>query len=277
MAGTSGGRGVNLVPRLSPHAEATIHTFLRAHLAEAGAHGLVVGLSGGIDSALCVRLAADAIGANRTHGLLLPDGAFPAALRAEVEDYARGLGVGLDVVPIDGPEFSFRSLYPEVTDRVTWGNVKARIRMTILYLWAREHHALVVGTGNKSELLMGYFTKWGDGGVDLLPIGDLYKTQVRELAARLGLPRPILDRPPTAGLWEGQTDEAELGLPYAELDQILYGFEQLRSTEEIATATGIPVDRIRSVEATMGGTRHKRRLPPIPKLGLRTVGIDWRE
>jgi NAD+ synthase len=268
---------VSLIPRLAPHAEATIQQFLRAHVEEAGAAGVMIGLSGGIDSALCARLSRDALGPERTHALLLPDVLFPAALRQEVTDYARQLGVSCRVVEIDGPEARFRSLFPEVTDRVTWGNVKARVRMIALYLVAREQHLLVVGTGNKSELLMGYFTKWGDGGVDLLPIGDLYKTQLRELAARLDLPKAIQERPPTAGLWEGQTDEEELGLPYSELDQILFGLEQLRTAEEIAQATRLPLERVRSVEATVARTRHKRLPPPIPKLGLRTVGLDWRE
>jgi NAD+ synthase len=268
---------VSLIPKLAPHTEATIHQFLRAHVEEAGAAGVLIGLSGGIDSALCARLARDALGPERTHALLLPDVLFPAALRQEVAEYARQLGISCRVVEIDGPEAGFRSLFPEVTDRVTWGNVKARVRMISLYLVAREQHLLVVGTGNKSELLMGYFTKWGDGGVDLLPIGDLYKTQLRELAARLELPKAVQERAPTAGLWEGQTDEEELGLPYSELDQILFGLEQLRTAEEIAQATRLPLERVRRVEATVERTRHKRRPPPIPKLGLRTVGLDWRE
>lgn len=268
---------MSLVPKLSPHTESTIHQFLRAHVAEAAAEGILVGLSGGIDSALCARLARDALGAGRTHSLLLPDTLFPSALRQEVVEYARALGISFRAVDIDGPERAIRDLFPEVTDRVSWGNVKARIRMTLLYLWARERRLLVVGTGNKSELLMGYFTKWGDGGVDLLPIGDLYKTQVRELSAQLQLPRPVQERPPTAGLWEGQTDEEELGLPYSALDQILFGLEQLRTAEEIADATQLPLDEVRRVEATVQRTRHKRRLPPVPKLGLRTVGLDWRE
>lgn len=268
---------MNLVPKLSPVAEATIHQFLRSHVEEAGAAGVLLGMSGGIDSAVCARLARDALGAERTQALLLPDELFPEVLRKEVADYARQLGISCRVVEITGPESGFRTLFPEVTDRVTWGNVKARIRMISLYLVARERRLLVVGTGNKSELLMGYFTKWGDGGADLLPIGDLYKTSVRELAARLELPSAIRERPPTAGLWEGQTDEAELGLPYSELDQILLGLEQLRTPEEIAHATRLPIDLVRRVEATVERTRHKRHLPPIPKLGLRTVGIDWRE
>ncbi|MCI4353208.1 MAG: NAD+ synthase [Thermoplasmata archaeon] len=268
---------MSLVPKLSPHTEATIHQFLRGHLTESGAEGLIVAVSGGIDSALCARLARDAVGPERTHSLLLPDAAFPPSLQAEVLEYTRQLGISCRVIAIDGPETAFRGLLPEVTDRVSWGNVKARLRMVLLYLWARERRLLVVGTGNKSELLMGYFTKWGDGGADLLPIGDLYKTQLRELAARLDLPSSVRERPPTAGLWEGQTDEGELGLPYSELDQILFGLEQLRTPEEISRAAGISLDRILGVVATVERTRHKRRPPPIPKLSLRTVGLDWRE
>lgn len=268
---------MSLVPKLAPHTESTLHQFLRSHLAEASASGLLVGLSGGIDSALCARLARDAVGPERTHALLLPDALFPPALRTETAEYARQLGISVRTFDIAGPEAGFRALFPDVSDRVSWGNVKARIRMTVDYLWAREHHLLVVGTGNKSELLMGYFTKWGDGGADLLPIGDLYKTQVRALAAQLELPQVIQERPPTAGLWEGQTDEEELGLPYSELDQILFGLEQLRTPEEIAHATALSPEKIRAVEATVEKTRHKRRPPPIPKLGLRTVGLDWRE
>jgi NAD+ synthase len=268
---------VSLIPKLASHSEATIHQFLRAHVEQARAAGVLVGLSGGVDSGLCARLARDALGPDRVHALLLPDELFPAPLKEEVAEYAQLLGISLRVVDIDGPESAFRTLLPEVTDRVSWGNVKARVRMIVNYLVARERGLLVMGTGNKSELLMGYFTKWGDGGVDLLPIGDLYKTQVRELARQLELPRSMQDRPPTAGLWEGQTDEQELGLPYSELDQILFGMEQLRTLEEIAEATHLPLERVRAVEATVHRTRHKRRPPPIPKLGLRTVGLDWRE
>jgi NAD+ synthase len=268
---------VSLVPKLAPHTEATLHQFLRSHLQEAGASGLLVGLSGGIDSALCARLARDAVGPERTQALLLPDSMTPPELRAETAEYARQLGISVRTFDISGPEAGFRALFPDVNDRVSWGNVKARIRMTVDYLWAREHQLLVVGTGNKSELLMGYFTKWGDGGADLLPIGDLYKTQVRALAAQLELPAAIQERAPSAGLWEGQTDEEELGLPYSQLDQILFGLEQLRTPKEIAKTMGIPLEKVQAVESTVEKTRHKRRLPPIPKLGLRTVGLDWRE
>lgn len=266
-----------LVPRLPPHARSTIEQFLRAHALGGGMEGVVLGLSGGIDSALTARLAADAIGPAHVLGLLLPDAAFPPALIAETEEYARALGIESMTIPIDGIEHAFADALPGPTDVVTIGNTKARIRMVVEYTIARRRRRLVAGTGNKSELLLGYFTKYGDGGVDLLPIGDLYKTEVRELAAALHLPEAIRLRPPTAGLWDGQTDEAELGAPYEVVDRILRGLEELRSEAEIVAATGIPADRVRDIARRVEAGRHKRRPAPVAKIGLRTVGIDWRE
>ncbi len=268
---------MNLRPRLPSHAESTIHQFLRAHALGEGAAGVVVGLSGGIDSALAARLAADALGAAHVLGALLPDAAFPPELAEETRGYARGLGIEVVEHSIDPLEAAVRAQFPTVSDRTTWGNVKARSRMVLLYTLARERGLRVMGTGNKSEILLGYFTKWGDGGVDLLPIGDLYKTQVRELGERLGLPEAIRRRPPSAGLWPGQTDEEELGSSYELLDQILFGLEQLVAPAEIAGALGQPLDIVAAVEARVLANRHKRRMPPIAKVGLRTVGIDWRE
>ena len=265
------------VPRLPPLAVPTIHQFLRAHALSDGATGVVVGLSGGIDSALTVRLARDALGPERVLGVLLPDARFPAPLLRETEEYGRSLGLETRTVPLDSVEAAFRALLPEVSDRVTLGNIAARARMTVLYALARERGRLVVGTGNKSELLLGYFTKYGDGGVDLLPIGDLYKTEVYELAATLGLPNPVRERAPSAGLWEGQTDEEELGLPYSEIDRILYGLERLRTEEEIAESTGLAPARVHEVAERVARSRHKRRTPPVAKIGFRTVGLDWRE
>jgi NAD+ synthase len=266
-----------LVPRVPPHAVDTIGQFLRAHALGNGSDGVVVGLSGGIDSALVARLARDALGAEHVLGVLLPDAPFPEPLLVETVEYARNLGVESRTVPIEPVESAYRTLLPELGDPVALGNVKARIRMTVLYTLARARHRLVAGTGNKSELLLGYFTKYGDGGVDILPLGDLYKTDVRAIAADLDLPRAIRDRPPTAGLWEGQTDEGELGISYDHLDQILNGIEQLRSEEEISERTGIPLDRVSSIASRVIASRHKRRMPPIPKVRLRTIGLDWRE
>jgi NAD+ synthase len=266
-----------LSPRPPAHAEATIQQFLRGTLAESGAAGFVVGLSGGVDSALTLRLARDAVGPDRVVGLLLPDEQHPTELRAETEAYASALGVTTRSVPIAGPEAALRALFPGPHDATTWGNMKARLRMTVLYAVAREERRLVLGTGNKSELLLGYFTKYGDGGVDLLPIGDLYKTEVWELARQLGLPAAIVERPPTAGLWEGQTDEAELGLPYRHIDRILRGIEELLEPAEIAERTGLALAAVVAIEQRVRLNRHKRRSPPIPKLSLRTIGLDWKD
>ncbi|MDE1819513.1 MAG: NAD+ synthase [Euryarchaeota archaeon] len=266
----------SLVPRLPTHARETIHRFLRAHVREAGAKGVVIGSSGGIDSALVLRLSKDALGPSRVWAVSIPDERTPPALRAEVADYARDLRVGFSEVELAPLEIPFLPLL-ETDDRVARGNLKARLRMVVWYQEARRRGALVAGTGNKSELLLGYFTKYGDGGVDLLPIGDLYKTSVWDLAAELELPKSVRERAPTAGLWEGQTDEEELGMPYAMLDQILFGLERLLEPEEIARATGVPLDRVEAIVGRVRTFRHKRRPPPIPKLMLRTLGLDWRD
>jgi len=268
---------MSLVPPLPDHARSTIERFLRAHTIDDGAAGAAVGLSGGIDSALVARLAVDALGPDHVVGVFSPDAAYPAELGEDVRRLATALGIELVTVRLDGIETALHSALPSVTDPTAWGNVRARVRMVVLYAVARERALRVAGTGNKSELLLGYFTKYGDGGVDLLPIGDLYKTQVRALAAERGLPPAILERPPSAGLWEGQTDEAELGLPYARLDPILAGIERLMTPEAIATATGESVDRIVAIEARILLHRHKRRPAPIPKIGTRTIGLDWKD
>jgi NAD+ synthase len=269
--------GESLVPRLPSHTLPTLHRFLRAHVAEAGAKGVVVGLSGGIDSALVLRLAKDALGPQRVLAVSLPDARSSPALLQEVRGYASDLGVGFHEVALDPLERPFIQGLEGMEDRVARGNLKARLRMVVLYHEGRRTSSLVLGTGNKSELLLGYFTKYGDGGADLLPIGDLYKTSVKELSAQLDLPKSVRDRAPTAGLWEGQTDEGELGMSYDLLDQILYGWERLLEVEEVAERLKLPAARVEEVISRVRVNRHKRRPPPIPKLSLRTIGIDWRD
>ena len=259
------------------HAVETIGAFLRAHALADGSTGVVVGLSGGVDSAVVARLARDALGPAAVLGVLLPDAHVPAELVAETERYADSLGIARRTIPIDAAEEAIRSAVPEVRDRVTLGNSAARLRMTILYALARETRRLVAGTGNKSELLLGYFTKYGDGGVDLLPIGDLYKTDVRAMAEELGVPEAVRRRPPSAGFWPGQTDEGELGLSYVDVDRVLRRLELLEREEEVVRSTGLSAETVRSVADRLLRNRHKRRLPPVAKLGVRTVGLDWRE
>jgi NAD+ synthase len=170
----------------------------------------------------------------------------------------------------------FRASLPDEPSARVAANAKSRSRMMLLYAEAQSRGFLVCGTGNKSELLTGYFTKHGDGGVDLQPIGDLYKTQVRQLARHLGVPKPILDKPPSAGLHPGQTDESDMGLTYGELDAILRGMELNHPAEVIVRKTGLGSALVRKVDKMVRTTEHKRRLALIPKIGARTVGIDWR-
>ena len=259
------------------HAVETIRRFLVAQVRAAGAAGVVLGLSGGVDSALVARLARDALGPERVLGLLLPDRNVAEGLVAETVAYAQGLGIAHRTISVEPLEAAFRQALPEVQDRVTVGNTTARVRMTVLYAVARETGRLVAGTGNKSELLLGYFTKYGDGGVDLLPIGDLYKSDVYAVARELGLPDAIVARPPTAGFWPEQTDEGELGGAYRDVDRILRRLELLEPEEEIVRSTGLPPELVHGVLARVAVHRHKRRLPPVAKLGLRTVGLDWRD
>ena len=262
---------------LPPRARETLVRFLPGQVDQATASGVVVGLSGGVDSALAASLAAEGLGPERVHAFSLPDENTPPALRSEVKEFAAHLGIPLREVSLEPWFAALGKDLPELSDRTGGGNARARLRMIALYAHARAHQALVLGTGNKSEILLGYFTKFGDGGADLLPLGDLYKTAVYALSRDVGLPSGILARPPSAGLYPGQTDEEELGEPYATLDPILRGLEELCEPEAIARELKLPLPRVLAVARRVDANRHKRRLPPIPKLGLRTVGLDWRD
>lgn len=266
-----------LVPRFREEQVAIIEAFIAHVVEESGRKGVVLGLSGGLDSAVVAKLCAEALGPKRVLAMGLPEGKGGK----DVEDaraWAAGLGIPFRVLDIGPMVSSFdRPLRAAKADKVARGNLRARTRMMILYFIANTEDRLVMGTGNKSELLCGYFTRWGDGGVDFLPIGDLYKTQVRTMARHLGVPRAILEKAPSAGLWRGQTDEGELGIGYDELDRILLGIELQLEAEAIAEKAGSSLDTVRRVEAMVALGVHKRKMPLIPKLGIRTVGLDWRE
>ena len=165
----------------------------------------------------------------------------------------------------------------EISGQNAIANLKARIRMCILYAIANEEGRLVAGTSNKSEILVGYFTKYGDGASDFAPIGDLYKSQVRMLAQKIGIPEKIIEKKPSANLLPGQYDEEEIGVPYDILDRILYGFELNLSTERIAQILDVDESLVSRIYSLYLATRHKRVLLYIPKIGVRTVNTDWRE
>jgi len=267
----------DLVPRFREDDVGIVRSFIAHVVEESGRRGVVLGLSGGLDSALVAKLCADAIGPKRVLGMALPEG--PGGQdRKDAEAWAKELGIGFRVLDIKRIVGTFeRSLVASRAPRIARGNIRARARMIVLYYVANTEGRLVIGTGNKSEILTGYFTVAGDGACDFLPIGDLYKTQVREMARHLGLPPRIVDQTPTAGLWKGQTDEGELGITYDELDRILLGIELQLEPEAIAEKASVPIDRVRHVEDLVASGVHKRKMPLIPKLGIRTIGLDWRE
>jgi NAD+ synthase len=232
-----------------------LSAWIRDTIAASGGTGAVLGLSGGLDSAVVAALCKRAFPSHTT-GVIMPCHSDPA----DAEDaHLTALHFGIAETTVDlTPVFDalceqVHAICSDVPgDRLTAANIKPRLRMTTLYAFANHLNYRVVGTGNASELAIGYFTKWGDGGVDLLPLGSLTKTRVRELARHLGVPQRIIDKPPSAGLWSGQTDEAEMGVTYEQLDAYLEG-----RGGEAAAAT---------VERLAAASRHKRELPPVAPL-----------
>ncbi len=230
-----------------------IADWIVAKAQEANVRGAVVGLSGGIDSAVTAALCKRALGEN-VLGVIMPC----ESDRRDEED-AMLVAIKLDIptvtVRLDKP---FRTLAEElsVAPGLARANLKPRLRMAALYHYANSMSYMVVGTGNKTELMVGYFTKYGDGGADILPLGRLYKAQVRALARELGLPKRIIEKPPSAGLWEGQTDEGELGITYPELDRALEAIETGR-TESVDYRDLTRVSRM------VAGSDHKRVGPQV--------------
>ena len=234
-----------------------IAAWLREQLDAAGMDGFACGLSGGIDSALTAALAVRAVGPGRVLAALMP-------CQSQPEDATLGQLVadtfGITTVTVElGAAFDalVAQFPPDVlSGGLAIANVKPRLRMLTLYYLAQSHNYLVLGSGNKTELAIGYFTKHGDGGADLLPLGTLNKTQVWELARELGVPQEVIDRPPTAGLWPGQTDEGEMGITYRELDGVLAAIEA-------GDTSAIEAAALTKVRGMMARSAHKRALPPI--------------
>ncbi|HUP01745.1 MAG TPA: NAD+ synthase [Gemmatimonadota bacterium] len=239
--------------------------------------GFVVGLSGGIDSALAASIAARAVGPHAVRAFFLPAPTTPAESGVAAASVADHLGIGLVTLPV-APLVAAASLPPDNDERALRsrrGNLLARLRMALLYDRAAAHDALVLGTGNKSEIVLGYTTLWGDMAADCWPLGDLYKSQVSAIARASGIPAAVSDRAPSAELWEGQTDEDDMGFSYSLADRVLYYFIDERYHPDEIAATGVPrplVDRILERVRTHA---FKRRLPQVPKLSARTVGHDF--
>ena len=259
--------------------ERRIRRFIKDYVGKSGAKGVVLGVSGGLDSCTTAALASLSLGGHKVLGIVLPEDET-----ANVSDIqhanllAKKFGFEMQVVDISPTlKATFKSLpIYDSTDRVSKGNVKARIRMVYLYYYANKLNRLVCGTSDKSETMMGYFTKWGDAAADISPIMDLYKTQVRHLASHIGVPAEIVTKRPSPGLWPMQLAEEELGVEYETLDLILLGLEHFMKPSEIGEELNLQVRLVEDIKRRWLSTEHKRRLPLTTKLGYRTVGKDFR-
>lgn len=226
-----------------------IISWIKKQVKDADARGIVLGLSGGIDSAVVAALCVKALGSSKVLGLLMPCHSHGQDARDALL-VARKLKVKVKKVDLSKPFDTLIRVLP-AGDGLPSNNLKPRLRMLTLYYFANKFNYLVCGTGNKSELFAGYFTKYGDGGVDILPIADVYKKDVRTLAGELGIPQAIITKSPTAGLWPGQTDEGEMGITYHELDDIL---GRLEHKKKQALSKG----KVDKVKAMMKRSEHKR-------------------
>ena len=233
-----------------------IAAWLQKKIGEAGAKGAIVGLSGGVDSSVVAALAKKAFGDDML-GIAMPchsdeeDGEHAGML-------AEKLGIRTESVDV-GPAFDAMKKGLPPGGGLADANLKPRLRMAVLYYFANKHNYLVLGTDNKVELMVGYFTKFGDGGVDILPIASFYKREVVEMARALGVPEPIITKPPSAGLWSGQTDEEEMGITYDELDSILSAIDKGETGD-------IDPEKLEKVRSMVKKSEHKRRLPEIFEL-----------
>ncbi len=260
-------------------AQERICRFIKEYVKNAGAKGIVLGLSGGIDSATIGALSALAIGGDNVLGLMLPEVEnFNQKDIEDAETVAEKFKFQTQICNMSNVLESFYKTLPsfDATDRLCKGNVKARTRMIYLYYCANKFSKIVCGSSDKSETMMGYFTKWGDGASDIAPILDLYKTQVRKLAVHLGIPLELAHKPSTPGLWPYQMAETELGIKYEILDLILFGLERFMEPEDISSQLRIENEIVNQVKSRWLANEHKRNMPLAPKIGFRTVGNDFR-
>lgn len=248
--------------------------FIRTEITRTGITRAVIGLSGGIDSAVSCFLAAEALGPENVLAVRMP---YKSSSPDSLEDAQRVIdatGVQALTVEITAQVDPLIERFPEM-DAMRRGNIMARSRMIVLYDQSAAFRGLVVGTSNKTEILLGYSTLFGDSACALNPIGDLYKTQLRQLARDLGVPPSVVTKPPSADLWIGQTDEQELGYTYAEVDQLLYKLVDQRYTAEECIESGYEAGFVNSVVARIRRNQFKRVPAPVAKLSNRTIGYDF--
>lgn len=264
-----------------------IKEFINNIVNDAGSNGIVLGLSGGIDSALVAYLSADTIGSENILAIHMKTGNTPVDDTEDARIVANALRIEYYEIAIDDIANSIETLdigycnndngnkdygnnrgnKDNVNNikRLASGNLKARIRMSILYYHANLRNYVVAGTGNRSELLIGYFTKYGDGGCDMLPIGDLYKTEVREIAECLNIPKQIITKAPRAGLWENQSDEKEIGMTYDVLDRLLHTIvDENLDNKIIANEIDLSIGEINSIRTKIANNNHKLQVTAMP-------------
>jgi len=262
-----------------PEVEKRIRRFIKQYVENSGAGGIVVGLSGGVDSSTVAALSSLSIGGDRVLGLMLPEKeTYNPKDMDDAKFVAEKFGLKTQICDITPVLESFYKTIPifDQADKLCKGNIKARTRMIYIYYYANKLNRIVCGSSDKSETMMGYFTKWGDVAADISPIMDLYKTQVRKLAVHLGLPVGLAAKPSTPALWPNQLAETELGIKYETLDLILYGLERFMTTEEIARQLNIENTLAKKVKNRWLSAEHKRRMLLTAKLEYRTMGTDFR-
>jgi NAD+ synthase len=248
--------------------------FIHDEITRTGMSRAVINLSGGIDSALACYLAVEALGAENVLALRLPYKSSSADSLEHAQLVTDALGITVKTFPITEMADALINLEPDMSI-VRKGNIMARCRMIIAYDQSESFKGLVIGTGNKTELLLGYSTLYGDSACALNPIGDLYKTQIRQLSRAMGVPQSIIDKPPSADLWTGQTDESELGFTYETVDKLLYLLVDQRYSPEDCVASGFQEEFVRSVAIRIRRYQFKRVMPPIAKISSRTIPYDF--
>jgi NAD+ synthase len=259
--------------------ETKIKWFIKDYVEKSGAKGMVLGLSGGVDSCTTAALSALAVGGDKVFGLLLPEQETYNVKDVEHSRLvAERFGFRTEMIDVTSTLEAFYTSIPifEPSDKLCKGNIKARARMIYVYYYANRLSMLVCGSSDKSETMMGYFTKWGDVAADISPLMDLYKTQVRKLALHIGVPKEIVTKPASPALWPGQLAEEELGIEYKILDLILYGLEHFMKTEEIAQRLGVKKELADKIKSRWLSMEHKRRMPLTTKIQYRTMGADFR-